>query len=235
MALIAEKIAYMEASWLDRLGPEFEKPYMKSLEAFLAQEIASGAVIYPPFTQIFNALCQTPFDQVKVVIMGQDPYHGPGQAHGLSFSVPKGIPQPPSLQNIFKELHDDLGIKPPAHGCLLEWAQQGVLLLNATLTVRDGEAKSHHGRGWEVFTDKIVQLLCESKDPLVFILWGKSAFDKFQHIQPQGSKSHHLVITSAHPSPLSAYAGFFGSRPFSRANEFLKKHGKTPINWQIHP
>lgn len=234
MALVAEKIAYMEASWLDRLYGEFEKPYMRNLEAFLAQELKSGAIVYPPFKLIFNAFCQTPFDNVKVVIIGQDPYHGPGQAHGLSFSVPKGIPQPPSLQNIFKELKDDLGLTSPSHGCLVEWAEQGVLLLNATLTVRDGEAKSHHGRGWETFTDRVVQLLCERKDPLVFILWGKSALDKFRHIQPEGGASHHLVLTSAHPSPLSAYAGFFGSRPFSKTNEFLKKKGKTPIDWQIH-
>lgn len=233
MALVTDKIAYMEASWLERLGPEFEKPYMKSLEVFLAQEIESGKVVYPPFSQIFNAMCQTPFEQVRVVIMGQDPYHGPGQAHGLSFSVPKGVPQPPSLQNIFKELKSDLGVVPPAHGCLIDWAQQGVLLLNATLTVRDGEPKSHHGRGWEIFTDRIVQLLCERADPLVFILWGKSALDKFRHIQSSEAKTQHLIITSAHPSPLSAYAGFFGSRPFSKTNEFLKSLGKEPIDWQI--
>jgi len=235
----------MEASWLERLQPEFEKPYMKKLQAFLAQELKAGAVVYPPFELIFNAFCQTPFDQAKVVIIGQDPYHGPGQAHGLSFSVPKGVPPPPSLQNIFKELRGDVGIPPPPHGCLLEWAEQGVLLLNATLTVRANEPKSHHGMGWEVFTDRVVQLLCERKDPLVFLLWGKSAYDKFAHIQAprslpshsgsqQGAKSHHLVLTAPHPSPLSAHAGFLGCRHFSKTNEFLKGVGKKTIDWAIH-
>src|SRR3990167_5996899 len=173
MALMAEKIAYMEASWLERLAPEFEMPYMKKLEAFLALEIQSGAAMYPPFNLIFNAFCQIPFDAVKVVIIGQDPYHGPGQAHGLAFSVPKGVPAPPSLQNIFKEIQKDLGIKPPAHGCLEQWAKQGVFLLNATLTVRAGEPKSHYGQGWELFTDRVVQLLCARAEPTVFLLWGK--------------------------------------------------------------
>ncbi len=233
MALVAEKIAYMEASWLALLQDEFEKPYMKKLEAFLAKEISSGKIVYPPFELVFNAFCQTPFAQVKVVIIGQDPYHGPGQAHGLSFSVPMGIDQPPSLQNIFKELKEDLGLSPPSHGCLLDWAKQGVLLLNAILTVRANEARSHHGQGWETFTDRVVQLLCARPDPIVFILWGKSALDKFQHIQSSKNGSQHLVLTSAHPSPLSAYAGFFGCRHFSKTNEFLKKKGKGGIDWQI--
>ncbi len=232
MALVAEKIAYMEASWLDRLAPEFEKPYMKTLEAFLGREIASGVVVYPPFEQVFNAFCQTPFDEVKVVIIGQDPYHGPGQAHGLSFSVPKGIPLPPSLQNIFKELKEDLSVPSPPHGCLIEWARQGVLLLNATLTVRADQPRSHHGHGWELFTDRVVQILCERKEPMVFLLWGKSALEKFQHI-PSSQDSPHLVLTAAHPSPLSAHAGFFGCRHFSKANEFLKSKGCTPIDWKI--
>lgn len=232
MALVAEKIAFMEASWLKLLQEEFEKPYMRALEAFLAGEVRSGAEVYPPFDLIFNAFCQTPFDEVKVVIMGQDPYHGPGQAHGMSFSVPKGVPAPPSLQNIFKEIQADLGIPRPSHGCLIEWARQGVLLLNATLTVRANEAKSHFGRGWEVFTDRVVQLLCTRKDPIVFLLWGKSAYDKFQHICTKAS--HHLVLTAPHPSPLSAHAGFLGCRHFSQTNEFLKKVGKTPIDWAIH-
>ena len=231
MALVAEKIAFMEASWLDRLAEEFEKPYMRQLEAFLAEEIRGGAEVYPPFDLIFNAFCQTPFESVKIVIMGQDPYHGPGQAHGLSFSVPKGVPQPPSLQNIFKEIRDDLGIAVPKHGCLIEWAKRGVLLLNATLTVRANEAKSHYGKGWETFTDKVVQLLCERKDPIVFLLWGKSALEKFQHIGSNGKQ--HLVLTAAHPSPLSAHAGFLGCRHFSKANEFLMKAGKQPIDWSI--
>lgn len=232
MTLSVEKIAYMEASWLSALEEEFQKPYMKQIEAFLAEEVASGAEIYPPFDQIFNAFCQTPLDQVRVVIMGQDPYHGPGQAHGLSFSVPKGIQIPPSLQNIFKEIKSDLGITPPSNGCLIEWAKQGVLLLNATLTVRANEAKSHYGRGWEAFTDRVIQLLCKKEDPIVFMLWGKSAYEKFQHINT--GTSRHLILTSVHPSPLSAYGGFFGCRHFSKANEFLKKVGKPPIDWAIH-
>jgi uracil-DNA glycosylase len=232
MAIISEKIAYMEASWFKLLQEEFEKPYMAQLEAFLAKEIQSGAEVYPPFELVFNAFCQTPFDEVKVVIMGQDPYHGPGQAHGLSFSVLPGVPQPPSLQNIFKELKADLGLEPPKGGCLIEWAKQGVLLLNATLTVRANEAKSHHGKGWETFTDRVIQLLCAKKDPIVFLLWGKSAYDKFQHICSHAT--HHLVLTCAHPSPLSAHAGFLGCRHFSQANAFLKKVGKTPIDWKIH-
>src|SRR3989344_4957952 len=198
MTLVSEKIAYMEASWLEALLPEFEKPYMKNLEAFLAKEIASGATVYPSFELVFNAFCQTPLNEVKVMIIGQDPYHGPGQAHGLAFSVPKGIPTPPSLQNIFKEIQDDLGISPPPHGSLLDWAKQGVFLLNATLTVRAHEAKSHYGKGWELFTDRVVQILCEQKDPIAFLLWGKSALDKFQHIQSSQGGSH-LVLTAPHP------------------------------------
>lgn len=231
-----ENVACMEASWLEVLGPEFEKPYMKQLQAFLGEERAAGRVIYPPFNQIFNAFCFTPFDQVKVVLIGQDPYHGPGQAHGLSFSVPPGVPQPPSLQNIFKEIRDDLGLKPPGHGCLEGWAKQGVLLLNATLTVRANEPKSHHGRGWELFTDRVVQLLCEQVDPLVFLLWGKVALDKFQHIQGpniQGTGGRHLVLTAAHPSPFSAHSGFLGCRHFSKTNEFLQRVGKKPVDWSL--
>jgi len=225
-----EKMAYMDVSWLERLGDEFEKPYMKELEAFLARERASGAVVYPPFERVFEAFCQTPFEEVKVVIMGQDPYHGPGQAHGLSFSVPKGVAPPPSLQNIFKEIRDDLGIPVPKSGCLEGWAKQGVLLLNATLTVRANEPKSHFGKGWEVFTDRVIQLLCERERPLVFLLWGKSALDKFRHI---GNAGKHCVLTAAHPSPLSAHAGFLGCRHFSKANEFLKQAGIKPINWAV--
>lgn len=231
MALVAEKIAYMEASWLALLQEEFEKPYMKALETFLAKELEAGAVVYPPFELVFNAFCQTPFDEVKVVIMGQDPYHGPGQAHGLSFSVPKGVAAPPSLVNIFKELQADLEIPPSNHGCLVEWARQGVLLLNATLTVRANEPKSHHGQGWETFTDRVVQLLCLRKDPLVFLLWGKSAYEKFQHICTNAS--HHLVLTAPHPSPFSAHTGFLGCRHFSKTNEFLKNAGKKSIEWAL--
>jgi uracil-DNA glycosylase len=233
MTLATEQTAYMEASWLARLRDEFEKPYMKTLEGFLSREISSGKVIYPPFNLIFNAFCQTPYDQVSVVIIGQDPYHGPGQAHGLSFSVPKGVALPPSLQNIFKELKDDLGTPTPPHGCLIDWARQGVLLLNATLTVRANEARSHYGQGWEVLTDRIIQHLAARPDPIVFLLWGKSALEKFAHLHPSGKGSQHLVLTAAHPSPLSAHAGFFGCRHFSQTNAFLQKHGKTPINWSL--
>lgn len=230
MSMATQKIAHMESSWLKLLNEEFEKPYMKKLEAFLAQEIASGSAIYPPFELIFNAFCQTPYDEAKVVLIGQDPYHNPGQAHGLSFSVPKGVSSPPSLQNIYKEIQEDLGIPPPSHGCLLDWARQGVLLLNATLTVRANEPKSHHGQGWEMFTDRVVQLLCEKKDPIVFLLWGKSAQDKMMHVQ---SSVHHCILKAAHPSPFSAHSGFFGCRHFSKANAFLQKVGKIPIDWRI--
>src|SRR3990167_10300159 len=166
-----EKTAQMEVSWRELLKEEFEKPYMKELEKFLADEFDRGVEIYPPFENIFEAFRHSSFENVRVVIIGQDPYHGPGQAHGLSFSVPKGVPLPPSLQNIFKELKEDLKIPSPPHGCLVEWADQGVLLLNATLTVRANEAKSHYGQGWEVFTDRVVQLLCLRPDPIVFLLW----------------------------------------------------------------
>lgn len=233
MTLMEQKIACMDASWLEKLESEFSKPYMKDLESFLAGEIQSGASVYPPFDLIFNAFCQTPFDRVKVVIIGQDPYHGAGQAHGMSFSVPKGVALPPSLQNIYKELKEDLGMQTPPHGCLLEWAEQGVLFLNAILTVRADEPKSHHGKGWETFTDRVVQLLCERKDPIVFLLWGKSAQEKFQHIQSD-KPTPHLVLIAPHPSPFSAHTGFLGCRHFSKTNEFLKQAGKTPIDWAIH-
>jgi uracil-DNA glycosylase len=230
---IPQTIAHMDVSWLNRLAPEFEKPYMKELELFLSRERQAGAEVYPPFDQIFSAFCQMPFEGVEVVIMGQDPYHGEGQAHGLSFSVSKGVTPPPSLVNIFKELRDDLGLQIPSHGCLVDWARQGVLLLNATLTVRAGEPKSHYGKGWEQFTDRVVQLLCERKDPLVFLLWGKSALEKFEHIQGIGEDCPHLVLTAPHPSPFSAHTGFFGCKHFSKTNQFLKKVGKKEINWTI--
>jgi uracil-DNA glycosylase len=225
-----EKSPSMDPSWRELLKPEFEKPYMQGLKAFLLEEKRLGHIVYPPSALTFNAFLQTPFDQVKVVIMGQDPYHGEGQAHGLSFSVPEGVRRPPSLQNIFKEIHSDLGLPIPQSGCLIEWAKQGVLLLNATLSVRAEQPKSHHGQGWEQFTDRVVELLCEREDPIVFMLWGKSALDKFKHI---GIKSHHLALTSVHPSPLSAYGGFFGCRHFSQANKFLTDRGKEPIDWGI--
>ena len=216
------------SSWNELMSSEFNKSYMQRLKEFLIQERASHTV-YPPTDAVFQAFCETPFDQVKIVIIGQDPYHGEKQAHGLSFSVPKGIVVPPSLKNIFKELQADVGIPLPTHGCLTEWAKQGVLLLNATLTVRANEAKSHYGQGWEEFTNNVVDLLYAKQDPIVFLLWGKSA------IQYARSTPLHLVLTAPHPSPLSAHTGFLGCRHFSQANAFLKKQGKSEINWSLSP
>lgn len=213
---------------------ELNHPSMVELAAFIEREYAlSPKPIYPPKELIFNACSQTPFQQVQVVIIGQDPYHGPGQAHGLSFSVPKGVPPPPSLQNIFKEIQTDLGLPIPNHGCLLAWAKQGVLLLNSTLTVRQGEPLSHHGRGWETFTDIIVRKLQEREDPVIFVLWGKSAQDKCRFLRQPGTSSHHFVLTAAHPSPYSAANGFFGCRHFSKINEILQQQGKEPICWAL--
>lgn len=216
----------IEEGWKRALAPEFEKPYFEQLTGFVRQEYRTTAV-YPPGRLIFNAFNLCPFDKVKVVIIGQDPYHGPGQAHGLCFSVNDGVPFPPSLQNIFKEIHDDLGTPIPASGNLTRWAQQGVLLLNATLTVRAHQAGSHQGRGWETFTDAAIRTLAESREHLVFILWGAYAQKKGAFID----RGKHLVLTSVHPSPLSAYHGFFGNKHFSRANAYLAKHGETPIHW----
>ncbi len=205
----------MHPSWKRLLQPEFKKPYMQDLREFLAQEFSSQSPIYPPKELIFNALNLTPVEEVRAVIIGQDPYHGKGQAEGLCFSVPSCIPPPPSLKNIFKEL--DLPLK---DGSLIHWARQGVLLLNATLTVREGQPKSHFGRGWEIFTDKIVEFLLKADHPIVFLLWGKSAMEKCKFsISPQ-----HLILKAPHPSPLSAYSGFFGCGHFAKANAFLKKH-----------
>jgi uracil-DNA glycosylase len=217
----------LEASWKAALANEFQQPYFKALKEFLVQEREAGRTFYPPGKLIFNALDTTPFDQVKVVILGQDPYHGPGQAHGLSFSVPDGVPPPPSLVNIFKELRDDLGVPIPQSGNLERWARQGVLLLNATLTVRAHQAASHQGKGWETFTDAIIQALNDQREHLVFILWGRYAREKGRII----NRERHLVLTSAHPSPLSAANGFFGSKPFSAANRYLQQHGLAPIAW----
>jgi uracil-DNA glycosylase len=216
-------------SWQRALQNELSKPYLLQLAAFVARERAAN-VVYPSKEMVFNAFRKTPYEQVKVVIVGQDPYHGPNQAHGLSFSVPNAVLPPPSLQNIFKELHDDLGIEIPSHGCLTSWAEQGVMLLNATLTVRQGQPMSHHGKGWEVFTDAVIASLNERKEPLVFMLWGKSAQEKCRHVI--GIRhTRHLVLTTTHPSPFSARHGFFGCRHFSKANEWLKKQGQSPINW----
>jgi len=216
----------IDQSWKDRLQTEFDKPYFRNLTDFVREEYARGTV-YPPGRLIFNAFDLCPFDKVKVVIIGQDPYHEPGQAHGLCFSVNDGVQFPPSLRNIFKEISDDLGKPVPVSGDLTRWARQGVLLLNATLTVRAGMAGSHQGRGWEEFTDAVIRELNSSRDGLVFILWGSYAKKKGAVID----RSRHLVLSSAHPSPLSAYNGFFGNHHFSLTNEWLIQHGETPIEW----
>lgn len=219
----------LEASWLSRLDPEFQKPYMAELRAFLLSEKKSGKTIFPPGPDIFAALNHTQFENVKVVILGQDPYHGPGQAHGLSFSVKPGVPFPPSLQNILKELKDDLGLEAPETGDLSGWAKQGVLLLNSALTVEQGRPLSHQGRGWELFTDRIIHLVNDDLEGVVFILWGAFAQRKAQFVD----RTKHLVLESAHPSPLSAYRGFLGSKPFSKTNEYLKSVGKEAIDWTL--
>lgn len=221
----------LEPSWLAVLKSEFEKPYMTNLKKFLQTEKEAEQVVYPKNADIFRAFNDTPFDKVKVVILGQDPYHGPNQAHGLSFSVQKGIAIPKSLINIYKELATDIpGFVKPAHGNLEEWAKQGVLLLNATLTVRAGEAASHQKKGWEVFTDEVIHTLSEKRTGLVFILWGAYAQSKI----PLIDQSKHHIIKSVHPSPLSVERGFWGSKPFSKANAYLEKEGQKPIDWQIH-
>ena len=214
--------------WDEVLGEEFDKPYYQELRSFLDSEYKNRTV-YPLPQYIYTALRLTPYKDVKVVILGQDPYHEPGQAHGLAFSVNKGIEIPPSLVNIYKELHDDLGCAIPNHGCLTSWAKQGVLLLNAVLTVQAHRANSHRGRGWEQLTDTIIRKVNEKEEPVVFILWGSNARSKKQFITSQ----KHLVLESVHPSPLSAYNGFFGSRPFSKTNRFLEENGIQPIDWQI--
>jgi uracil-DNA glycosylase len=217
----------LDPSWKNRLESDFAQAYMASLRQFLLERKRSGAVIYPPGDLIFNAMNSTPFDAVKVVILGQDPYHGPGQAHGLCFSVRDGVAIPPSLINIYRELEEDLGSGRPVSGNLQNWAEQGVLLLNSVLTVERGRAGSHQGKGWERFTDRIVSELNESRDGLVFMLWGSYAMKKGDVID----RGRHLVLTAPHPSPLSAHRGFFGCRHFSKANAWLEKHGSAPINW----
>lgn len=218
-------------SWAAHLQSEFEQPYMQALKAFLAERKAQQINIYPHSSNWFHALEATPLDQVRVVILGQDPYHQPGQAHGLSFSVMPGVKIPPSLRNIYKELESDLGIKAPNHGYLESWAKQGVLLLNAVLTVEDSNANAHQGQGWEQFTDRVIELVNEHSAGTVFVLWGSYA-------QKKGAKvdiHRHLVINSPHPSPLSAHRGFFGSRPFSQANNWLAAQGRGTIDWQVPP
>ena len=215
-------------SWDEVLAGEFEKEYYLKLREFLKTEYSSYRV-YPPMEHIFRALKETPYDKVKAVILGQDPYHEPGQAQGLCFAVPEGVKQPPSLVNIFKEMQADLGVRPPSHGNLLTWARQGVLLLNAVLTVREHEANSHKNKGWEQFTDRVISLLNDREDPVVFILWGANAKAKASLI----TNDRHCILTGAHPSPLSAHNGFWGGKYFSRANEYLEERGYEPINWRI--
>ncbi len=216
----------IEESWKAHLAAEFEKPYFSQLTNFVRHEYQTN-VCYPPGKLIFNAFNLCPFDKVKVVIIGQDPYHGPGQAHGLCFSVNDGVPFPPSLQNIFKEIHNDTGAEIPTTGNLTRWAEQGVLLLNATLTVRAHQAGSHQRMGWEEFTNAAIKALSDNREHLVFILWGSYAQKKGAVID----RTKHLVLTSAHPSPLSAYHGFFGNKHFSLTNAYLEQHGQTPIRW----
>ena len=218
----------MEESWRTQLSSEFQKPYFLQLTDFVRKEYQTTRC-FPPGGQIFNAFDQTPFNDVKVVILGQDPYHEPNQAHGLCFSVNKGVQIPPSLVNIYKEIESDLGFKAPDHGYLEDWAKQGVLLLNAVLTVRKGQANSHKGKGWEKFTDRVVELLNERETPMVFILWGANAIAKKDLI----TNKNHLILTGPHPSPLSAYRGFFGGGYFSKANRFLEVTGQEPINWAL--
>ena len=214
--------------WDALLQDEFQKDYYQQLRAFLTEEYKSGPV-YPPKEDIFNALKYTSYSYVKLVILGQDPYHGPGQAHGMCFSVRPGVPMPPSLQNIFKELHDDIGIFPPKTGYLVPWAREGVLLLNTVLTVRDGQPNSHKNQGWEQLTDRIITLLGEREQPIVFLLWGSHARKKKELIHAP----HHLILECAHPSPLSAHRGFFGCEHFSKANQFLYDHGIDPVDWNV--
>lgn len=221
----------LEAGWKEALREEFEKPYMQELGDFLRSEKAAGKEIYPPGSQIFNALNSTPLDRVKVVVIGQDPYHGPGQAHGLCFSVLPEVKTPPSLLNIYKELKRDLNIDIAAHGCLQHWAEQGVLLLNTSLTVERGIAGSHAAKGWQLFTDKVIEVVSQHQPRLVFLLWGAHAQSKEKLIDV----SKHLVLKSVHPSPLSAHRGFIGNGHFSRTNKFLAQHDLAQIDWRLPP
>lgn len=221
----------LEPGWKARIGDYLERPDMQALAAFLRAEKRAGKVIYPPGPEIFAAFDHTPFDAVRVVILGQDPYHGPGQAHGLCFSVRVGVRIPPSLDNIFKEISRDLGLPRPDHGCLTPWADRGVLLLNAVLTVEQGLAGSHQGKGWEGFTDAAIEALNRDREGLVFLLWGSYAQRKGRLIDSR----RHCVLTSVHPSPLSAHRGFIGCGHFSKANAWLERHGQAPIDWSLPP
>ncbi len=231
MTFLASYPNTLGSSWGPILASEFEKPYMQKLITFLQHERAGSQPIYPAKQDVFRAFRETPFDQVKVVIVGQDPYHGPGQAQGMSFSVPPGIRIPPSLRNIFLELKNDLGMKEPTSGDLTGWARQGVLLLNATLTVRQGSPKSHYGQGWEVFTSQVIREIANRQKPCVFLLWGRSARDKVEEVLGEAPEGVHF-LTAPHPSPFSAHSGFFGCQHFSKANQLLEKHGESPIFWE---
>ena len=226
---MTERAVQLKPDWLDALQGEVAQPYMQQLRDFLQAEKAAGKAIFPPGALIFNALNSTPLDKVRVVIIGQDPYHGPGQAHGLSFSVPPGVRTPPSLRNIFKEINRDLGLPIPQHGCLQSWAEQGVLLLNAVLTVEQGQAGSHARRGWERFTSRVIELVNERCEHCVFLLWGSYAQRKGEQID----RTRHCVLTSVHPSPLSAHRGFIGNGHFSAANDYLVSNGLAPIDWSL--
>ena len=226
-----ERPVQLPEDWLAILGAEFRLEYMRALSLFLRERRAAGAVLYPAAGNIFRAFWATPVERVRVVILGQDPYHNPGQAHGLSFSVPPGAAVPPSLANIYRELHTDLAVSAPDHGCLMPWAQQGVLLLNSVLTVEHRRPASHQGRGWERFTDRVVECLSASAEPRVFLLWGSHAQKKGRAVD----RARHCVLAAAHPSPLSAHRGFLGCRHFSQANAFLEAHGRGPIDWQLPP
>lgn len=221
--------AIITHEWSDLLAKEKNEDYFQNILQTIQQERKNGQDIYPAQKDIFNAFRYTPLDNLKVVILGQDPYHGPGQAHGLSFSVPKGVNPPPSLQNIFKEIHADLGIPMPKHGCLMDWAKQGVLLLNASLSVKAGQPQSHHYLGWERFTDQVIKDLNALDRPLVFLLWGAYAQKKAQFL----NNPRHLILKTTHPSPLSAHRGFLGCKHFSKTNTYLKSHGVEPIDWRL--
>lgn len=225
----------LHPSWLEPLRDEFASPYMQVLKAFLLDRKTAGVRIFPKGGAWFRALDLTPLDTVRVVILGQDPYHGAGQAHGLCFSVRPGVRVPPSLANIYKEMESDLGLPRPGHGFLDHWARQGVLLLNSVLTVEEGRAGAHQGRGWERFTDAVIRLVAAQSRPIVFILWGSYAQKKAAFVDDVSRGGRHLVLKAAHPSPLSAHNGFFSSRPFSRANAFLVEHGQPPIDWALPP
>jgi uracil-DNA glycosylase len=221
----------LEDSWKAHVGAYFERPDMHALGDFLRAEKRAGKTIYPPGPEIFAAFAHTPFEAVKVVVLGQDPYHGPGQAHGLCFSVRPGVPPPPSLVNIFKEIEHDLGLPRPDHGCLTPWADRGVLLLNTVLTVERGRPASHRDKGWEGFTDHVIDTLAGQREHLVFLLWGSQAGSKAQRIDSR----RHGILRAPHPSPLSAHRGFVGCRHFSRANQYLQSHGKAPMDWSLPP